>query len=372
MPVFVETWPFWARSLTLLTAAIGGGYALRWAIQALVQWSAPRSQARLVNAFGRRAANPLGWLLSLALVQAVLAIAMPAEWLDLARRATWSAQILVLAWFIGRLLLVAEEVIVSRLGVDRADNLEARKIQTQLRVVRQLLVIGVYFLAVVVVLMSFEPLRDLGTGLLASAGIAGIVLGLAAQRTLSNIFAGFLLAFTQPIRMDDVVIVEGEWGRVEEITLTYVVVKIWDLRRLVVPIGYFLDHPFQNWTRTEAKILGSVILFVDYRVPIDSIRAETERIVTGHPEWDGDVCGVQVVDATSSAVQVRLLISANDSGAAWNLRCYLREKIIRWLAEQHPEALPRIRAQLEPDRPAAAEPWPWADPGGDCGPDSAT
>lgn len=202
------------------------------------------------------------------------------------------------------------------------------------------------YLALVVVLMSFDRLRDLGTGLLASAGVAGIVLGLAAQRAVSNLIAGFQIAFTQPIRIDDVVIVEGEWGRVEEITLTYVVIRIWDLRRLIVPIGYFLDHSFQNWTRTEARILGAVVLYLDYGVPLNELRTEAERLVKDHPDWDGEVCGAQVIDITSSALQVRVLISAEDSGRAWNLRCDLREGLVRWLAEYHPEALPTVRANL--------------------------
>ncbi len=349
MPDLIESWPVWARTLSLLGGAVIAGFLLRLIIQWLVAWSAPRHQAGLVSALRNRAATPLGWLLSVLLIYLAVPLALPETWIEPARQSVWVVQIFIAAWFIGRLLQVAEDMIVGRLGVEKADNLRARKMQTQLRVIRQLLVALVFFLALVVVLMSFERLRDLGTGLLASAGVAGIVLGLAAQRTLSNIIAGFLIAFTQPIRMDDVVIVEGEWGRVEEITLSYVVIRIWDLRRLIVPISFFLDRPFQNWTRTEAKILGAVMLFLDYRVPLNELRAEAERLVKDHPDWDGEVCGVQVIDTTSSALQVRVLISAGDSGRAWNLRCELREGLVRWLTEHHPEALPRMRAYLEPE-----------------------
>ena len=357
----LHTWPMWLRSPALLAAAVVAGFVLRWIIQGLVRWSAPRSQARLVRLLGAHAATPFGWVLSLALIQAVLPLAMPDAWLGPARHAAWVLQLLVLAWFASRVLFVVEELIVSRLGVEKADNLQARKMQTQLRVIRQILVIGVFFIAAVAALMSFEQLRALGTGLLASAGIAGIVLGLAAQRTLSNVLAGFMIAFTQPIRMDDVLIVEGEWGRVEEITLTYVVIRIWDLRRLIVPISYFLDRPFQNWTRQEARILGSVMLFLDYRVPVEALRAETARFVADRAEWDGDVCGVQVIDTTPAVVQVRLLISARDSGSAWDLRCALREHIVTWLAGEYPESLPRTRAYLEPypgDEPPHGAPGP--------------
>ncbi len=341
-------WPMWARSGLLIMAALFGGYVLRWIIQWLVQWSIPRSRIPWVHSLARHVATPLGWALSLVLMQLVLPFALPEDWLAVGRRGVWVIQILVVAWLIIGVLAVAEEVIVANLGIEQADNLRARTMQTQLRVVRQIIVIAVLFLAAVAVLMNFEPMRLLGTGMLASAGIAGIILGLAAQRTLSNLIAGFIIAFTQPIRLDDVLIVEGEWGRVEEITLTYVVIRIWDLRRLIVPIGYFLDQPFQNWTRTEARILGSVMIFLDYRVSVGEIRKETHRLVSEHPDWDGEVCGVQVVDATPKVVQVRLLVSAQDSGSAWNLRCALREHIVAWLAEHHPEALPRTRAFLEP------------------------
>lgn len=341
--------PVWLRALTLLGAALVAGFVLRVVIQWLVEWSAPRHQASLVSALRNRAASPLGWLLSVLVIYLALPLALPEAWLESARKAVWVVQVIVAVWFIGRLLHVAEEMIVIRLGVERSDNLRARKMQTQLKVIRQMLVALVLFLALVTVMMSFERLRDVGTGLLASAGVAGIVLGLAAQRAVSNLIAGFQIAFTQPIRIDDVVIVEGEWGRVEEITLTYVVIRIWDLRRLIVPIGYFLDHPFQNWTRTEAKILGAVVLYLDYGVPLNGLRAEAERLVKDHPDWDGEVCGVQVIDTTSSALQVRVLISAEDSGRAWNLRCDLRERLVGWLVEHHPEALPRVRANLEPN-----------------------
>ncbi len=349
MPELIIVWPDVARASALLGGALVAGYLLRWVIQGLVAWITPRRRAGLVRSLSERAAAPFGWLLSIGLIHLVLPAAVPESWLEGARHATWAVQMLVFAWFLGRLFQVGEDSVIARLGVEKADNLRARKMQTQLKVIRQMLVALVFFLAIVIVLMSIERLRDLGAGLLASAGIAGIVLGLAAQRTLSNIIAGFLIAFTQPIRMDDVLIVEGEWGRVEEITLSYVVIRIWDLRRLIVPISYFLDQPFQNWTRTEAKILGSVMLFLDYRIPLDALRAETERLVKNHPDWDGEVCGVQVTDTTDSAIQVRLLVSAGDSGRAWNLRCALREGIVGWLAEHHPDALPRMRTRIEPE-----------------------
>jgi small-conductance mechanosensitive channel len=348
--------PFWLQSTGLLLGALLGGYLLRGLLEWLLGRWAGREQAGVVRALRQRAATPLGWALSIALVQLVLPAATPQQWLAAAQQSAWVLQVMALAWLLTRTLMAGEDIIVARLGVEKADNLRARRMQTQLKVIRQIAVIAIVLLALIIVLMSFERLRELGTGLLASAGLAGLVLGLAAQRTLSNLIAGFLVAFTQPIRMDDVVIVEGEWGRIEEITLTYVVVAIWDRRRLVVPISYFLDQPFQNWTRTEAKILGSVMLHLDYRVPVDELRRETERLVADHPDWDGEVCGVQVVDTTAREVTVRVLISAADSGKAWNLRCFLREKLLGWLAASHPQALPRTRAVIESDTAIGGRP----------------
>jgi small-conductance mechanosensitive channel len=195
--------------------------------------------------------------------------------------------------------------------------------------------------------MSFEEFRRLGTGILASAGLAGLVVGLAAQKTLGNLLAGIQIAITQPIRIDDVVVVEGEWGRIEAITLTYVVVRIWDLRRLVLPISYFLEKPFQNWTRVSADVLGTVYLVVDYTVPVDEIRAQLDRIVRESNLWDRKVCGVQVTNASERGIEVRALVSAADSSKAWDLRCEVREKLITFLQDKYPGSLPRVRAEIQ-------------------------
>jgi small-conductance mechanosensitive channel len=257
------------------------------------------------------------------------------------------------AWTLIRLASVAEDVIADRYDVDVSDNLKARAIHTQFAILRKLSVVAIGVLALGLVLMSFEGFRELGTGILASAGLAGLVVGFAAQKTLGNLLAGIQIAITQPIRTDDVVIVEGEWGRIEEITLTYVVVRIWDLRRLVLPIGYFIEKPFQNWTRVSADILGTVFLYVDYTVPVDAIRAELERIVHGSTDWDGQVCGVQVTDTSPQGIEVRALVSATDASKAWNLRCDVREKLVSFLQREYPGALPKLRGELkEGDRPS--------------------
>jgi small-conductance mechanosensitive channel len=251
------------------------------------------------------------------------------------------------AWTLIRLTSVAEDLIAERYNVDASDNLQARAIHTQFGILRKIVVVAIGVLSLSLVLMSFEEFRQLGTGILASAGLAGLVVGLAAQKTLGNLLAGIQLAITQPIRLDDVVIVEGEWGRIEEITLTYVVVRIWDLRRLVLPIGYFLERPFQNWTRVSADILGTVFLYMDYTVPVDAIRTELERITRDSENWDGEVCGVQVTNTSAQGIEVRALVSATDASKAWDLRCEVREKLVAFLQREYPEALPRLRAELQ-------------------------
>jgi small-conductance mechanosensitive channel len=253
--------------------------------------------------------------------------------------------IIAVAWFLVKLTSVFETVILMQYHIEDKDNLEARKIYTQVRIIRKILIFLIAVVALSAILMSFERFRRLGTGILASAGVAGIVIGFAAQRALGNLLAGIQIALTQPLRLDDVVIVENEWGWIEEITLTYVVVRIWDLRRLVLPISYFIEKPFQNWTRTSADLIGSVYLYVDYTVPVQEIREEVLRILK-NSAWDGKVWGLQVTDATEHSMQVRAIMSAPDSSSAWDLRCEVREKLIDFMRTKHPEALPRFRAEL--------------------------
>jgi small-conductance mechanosensitive channel len=242
---------------------------------------------------------------------------------------------------------VVEDVIVHGAKVSDDDNLHARALRTQVRAFRNIAGFIVVVVTLGFVLMSFKPVRELGAGLLASAGVAGIVIGFAAQRSLATVLAGIQIAISQPIRVDDVVIVEGEWGRIEEITLTYVVVRIWDLRRLIVPINYFIEKPFQNWTRVSADILGTVTLHLDYTVPVEELRKELERLLNASEKWDKKVWGLQVTDATERTMTVRALMSAKDAGRAWDLRCEVREKLIAFVRHRYPEALPRLRAAID-------------------------
>ena len=253
--------------------------------------------------------------------------------------------IIAVAWLLVKLTSVFEAVILMHYHIEDKDNLSARKVYTQVRIIKKILIFVILVVAFSTILMSFEKFRRLGTGILASAGVAGVVIGFAAQKTLGNLLAGIQIALAQPLRLDDVVIVENEWGWVEEITLTYVVVRIWDLRRLVLPISYFIENPFQNWTRTSADLLGSVYVYVDYTVPVQEIRDEVLRILK-NSAWDGKIWGVQVTDATEHTMQIRAIMSAPDSSSAWNLRCEVREKLIEFIRTKHPEALPHFRAEF--------------------------
>lgn len=262
--------------------------------------------------------------------------------------------IAAVGWTIVAALDCAEDVILKKYDVTAADNLTARSRHTQLRVLTRTLQIFAVVITIAVALMTFPRVRELGTSLLASAGIAGLVVGLAARPLLENIIAGLQIALTEPIRIDDVLIVEGEWGRVEEITATYVVVRIWDQRRLIVPLSYFLSKPFQNWTRESAELLGTAFLYLDYSAPIGAIRSKLEELCKNSEHWDGRVCKTQVTDARERVIEVRLLVSARDSSSQWDLRCEVRQGVLEFLQREHPESLPRTRVAWEDGPPRSA------------------
>lgn len=201
----------------------------------------------------------------------------------------------------------------------------------------------IILITIAIVLLTFDNVRKIGAGLLTGVGIGGIIIGFAAQKSLGNLLAGFQIAFTQPFRIDDVLVVEGEWGKVEDITLTYVVLNIWDQRRLILPITYFTEKPFQNWTRTTSQLLGTVFLYVDYSCPVDSIRSELGRILTTTDLWDKRVGILQVTDSKEKTVELRVLVSAANSSKAFDLRCYVRENLIKFIQENHSDSLPKIR-----------------------------
>ena len=241
---------------------------------------------------------------------------------------------------------IGEEYVVHKYDLKKSNNLKERKIRTQLQFLRKVLVSLIVVVTICVILLSFESLRKIGAGLLTGVGVGGIIIGFAAQRSLGNLLAGFQIAFTQPIRIDDVLVVEGEWGRVEEITLTYVVLSIWDERRLILPINYFIEKPFQNWTRTSSELLGAVFLYLDYSAPVDEIRKEFNKLLEGSSLWDKRVGIIQITNITEQTIEVRALISAEDSGRTFDLRCYIRERLITYIQQHHPYCLPKTRAEF--------------------------
>lgn len=266
------------------------------------------------------------------------------------------AIIATVTWLGLRAVDAVQQLIYKHNPINVTDNLHARRIQTQTRVLVHTLSFLVVLFGLAAMLMTFPVARQFGTSILASAGVAGLVLGFAAKPVLGNLIAGLQIAITQPFRLDDVVIVAGEWGRIEEITGTYVVVRIWDDRRLVVPLQWFIENPFQNWTRKTTELLGFFYLWLDYSVPIEPLREEASRLCKEVPElWDGRVCGVQVTDTDDKSIQVRFLVSTTDSSKNWDLRCYLRENMINFIMKHYPDSLPQLRATLREKEPSAPE-----------------
>lgn len=264
------------------------------------------------------------------------------------------------AWFVASLLLVSEDTALARFSTDTPDNRQARRIRTQINILRRLTVVVIVVLAAGVMLMTYPEVRVIGTSVLASAGVIGALAALAAQSVLANVFAGLQLAFSDAVRLDDVVVVEGEWGRIEELTLSYVVVQIWDDRRLVLPTSYFTTKPFQNWTRTQSAVLGTAEFDVDWAVPVQTMREELRRLVENTDLWDGRVCVLQVTDATRGMVRLRAVVSAADAGSLWDLRCRVREHLVEWIRDQRPTVMPRVRTELGDAN--SNLPWQWVQP----------
>ncbi|MGH8150117.1 MAG: mechanosensitive ion channel family protein [Steroidobacteraceae bacterium] len=282
----------------------------------------------------------------LAVIFALPVLDLPARYAHVVSQGTAILLIATFAFLLFQAVQTVEQALLTRYDISAADNLRARKVYTQVHVIGKVIDVIIGFLTVASVLMMFNEVRHFGASLLASAGVVGIIAGIAAQKTIANLIAGFQIALAQPMRQDDVLIVEGEWGRVEEITLTYVVVHIWDDRRLVVPLSYFIEKPFQNWTRTSAGLLGSVFVWVDYTFPVDEGREALKDIIEKSPLWDRRFWNLQVSDASDRTMQLRVLATSADSSKSWDLRCEIREKFIAYIQGHHPGSLPQVRAEL--------------------------
>jgi len=337
--------------------AINGGLVIcallvAYIVHRLIYTAAKRMAQRTVgitdNALVTHSRGPARAILMVfALFLVIPSLNIPEDSIESIRHLLTLALTAAVGWLAIGMTGVISDVITARYDVTAADNLEAREMHTRARVIRRVLVAVIMVITGSIMLMSIPSIRQIGVTLFASAGVAGLVIGMAARPALSNLIAGLQLAMTQPIRIDDVVIVENEWGWIEEIRSTFVVVRIWDLRRLVVPLSYFLEHPFQNWTRQTSDILGTVFLYTDYTVPVGAIRDELRRVLESDPLWDKKVCGLQVTDAKEQTVELRALMSASDSGKAWDLRCNVREAMLDFLQREYPESLPRVRAELD-------------------------
>ncbi|MEO0691677.1 MAG: mechanosensitive ion channel family protein [Pseudomonadota bacterium] len=349
----IEGLPDFVVPLFAVLLTIVAGLVLHWlTFRALARFLG--ASTGIAGSLIHKARRPLRLAFVLASLVVVLPwVRLPRGWEQTLQHFALILLIVLVGWTAILLVNHFSERSMRRYKLDTDDNLAARKYVTQVRVLRRTANIVLFIFTTAAVLLTFESVQRYGVSLFASAGAAGLILGLAARPVLANLIAGIQIAITQPIRLDDVVIVEGEWGWIEEIFATYVVVRIWDWRRMVVPLSYFIEQPFQNWTRESASIIGAVFWYMDYTVPIAEVRAKLEEIVNASPHWDGQVVNLQVTDTDKDTIHIRGLMSARTSPQAWDLRCEVREKLVAWMQAEYPEALPRIRAELDPtDRPA--------------------
>ena len=343
------SWADYYPTLQLIAVALVVMLVLRmvtpWLTRLLVRITQP---FQFLNLVANNIKRPIHWLVPL--IGTKIVVNSPPEELPLLgplQKLIALAIIATATWLVITAVRAIQEIIIAKNPMNLSDNLTARRIQTQTRVLVQTLSFFVFLFGLAAMLMTFPSARQFGTSLLASAGLAGLAVGYAAKPVLGNIIAGLQLAITQPIRLDDVVIVENEWGRVEEITGTYIVIRIWDDRRLIVPLQWFIENPFQNWTRKTSSLLGSVFLWVDYATNIEQLREELKRLCEQSTElWDGRVCGLQVTETNENSVQIRMLVSSADSSKNFDLRCFIREKMINFMMENQPDCLPKMRATI--------------------------
>lgn len=353
---FLASLPDFIGPLAIMLGAPAFAIALHWLVFRLLRRFSD-TDSGMAGALIRRARRPV----RLAFVLAAFAVVVPRldlpyGWQNGLGHLFLILLIILIGWTAIVLTNHLAERAMRRHRLEEEDNLRARKFVTQARVLRRTTNIVVVIFTVAAVLLTFESVQRYGVSLFASAGAAGLVLGLAARPVLANLIAGIQIAMTQPIRIDDVVIVEGEWGWIEEIYATYVVVRIWDWRRMIVPLSFFIEQPFQNWTRESASIIGAVHWYLDYTVPVPRVREKLEEIVEASPHWDGKVVNLQVTDTDKDTLAIRGLMSARTSPQAWDLRCEVREKLVAWLQEEYPQSLPRLRSEIELRDRGQAEP----------------
>ena len=351
MEATLNNWHAWIWSAGTIAGAIFAGLVAHWFLFRTLRRATERKPSVFVNSLIRRTGKPsLLFLPFFALLAVLPATHLPQNAAVIVQRLASLGVIAAIGWVAMLFTAIVVDLISARFRSEVTDGEALRRMHTQLQMIRRIAAILIFIVTLSVMLMTFPEIKHVGISLLASAGIAGLVIGTAMKGTLSSLIAGVQIAFTQPIRLDDAVAVEGEWGWVEEIATTYVIVRTWDRRRLVLPLSYFLEHPFQNWTRGTEDLLGSVFLYVDYTVPVEEVRKELRRIVGTTSLWKGQVCVLQVTDVTASTIQLRALVDARDSSAGWDLRCYVREKLVEFIQKNYPDTLPKVRTEFRPAR----------------------
>lgn len=349
---------YWLPEWVVVSVIVAGFVFIGWAanqiVFALLKWAVRKRDLfwRGVVLRARLKVRVLVMILALGLAVTVSPLD-PGPSLFV-RQALLFGFVLTLGWMAVGAVEMWSVVYLRRFNMDAEDNLAARKHVTQARILQRTASILIGLITLGLALMTIAEVRQWGLSLLASAGVVGIIAGLALQPFLTNVIAGVQIATAQPIRIDDAVIVDGEYGNVEEVTSTYVVVRLWDWRRMVLPLTWFIQNPFQNWTRENARLIGTVFLYVDYEAPVERLREGFERIVTASDLWDGDVKALQVTDITERVAQVRILASARNAPTAFDLRCEIREKMLAFMRDECPEALPRDRLALERNAAALA------------------
>jgi small-conductance mechanosensitive channel len=344
----IQTWsqqfPDWLWNLGVIVFALFTGFMIKLVITTILHYYKNRNDYSLFKSVITHLGRPLNFFVPLLMLDLLLPLLKldPSIVISIDR----CLSILLIISFASLLInafRILEDYIYHQYDLNKTDNLKERKVRTQLIFIRKVVIILIVLVTLSIILLSFNSVRKIGAGLLTGVGIGSIIVGFAAQKSLGNFLAGFQIAFTQPIRIDDVLVVEGEWGRIEDITLTYVVLSIWDQRRLILPITYFIEKPFQNWTRTTSEILGTVFLYVDYGFNVDELRNELTRLLKESPLWDNRVGILQVTDANEKTIELRALISARNSSQAFDLRCYIRENLLKYVNEHMNDQLPTLR-----------------------------
>jgi small-conductance mechanosensitive channel len=345
---FEHSWRDVAWSAGILAAAVAVALVVRAIAFFLLRRLTRRRGALLGESLVRHGQRPSKWILPLVAVLFVVpGLQLPEVAKTALEHTAGLGLIAAIAWLAILLIAVTSDIMAGRYRVDVADNLVARRIQTQFQMVHRIAIILVIVLTVSIMLMTFPAIKHIGVSILASAGVVSLVVGMAMKDTLANLIAGVQIAFAQPFRIGDAVVIGGEYGWIEEIGAMYVVARLWDLRRLVLPLSYFLTNTFQNWTRTSADLLAYTYLYVDYTAPVDAVREELTRILESSPMWNKKVNVLQVSDSDAHTMQLRALMDVRNSSDAWDLRCLVREKLIEFLKQNYPGSLPRYRGQLD-------------------------